>query len=336
MKLQDAIRKGLFLGKYITGKETREEHQELKSWTEAGSANKELFKKLTSHSEIATQLEQYDSVNTSRAWNKYQERIRQYKLEKSLFRWRIAAILFFIIGIGGLIGNAIIDTSFEDTPSNFTTVSTINGESSKITLPDQSTIWLNGGTSIQYSTDFSADNREISLDGEAYFQVAKNRKLPFVVDCDGLKVRVLGTSFNVSNYADDETISVVLEQGAVELSPELKSQKYDLKPGEKADYNRKTQDLTIRKVDTYQFTSWKKGLLIFKGETMREVVKKLERWYNVSIDVRNPEIYELIFTATILHEDVEEILELIRFSCSINYNIVLSQDPDTPIKITMY
>ncbi|WP_430973948.1 FecR family protein [Sunxiuqinia rutila] len=337
MKLRDAIKKGIFLGKYITGKDSREEELDLKNWVGEDTANKQLFDQLTSRSGIASQVEAYDNVNTPRAWNKYAERLRRYQLEKSLGRWRIAAILFFVIGIGGLVGNSVVDFIFKQTPENYTTITASNGQSSMITLPDQSTVWLNGGTTLTYNTAFFSQNREVRLDGEAFFQVTKQTAHPFVVQCNELNVRVLGTSFNVRSYAEDEMISVVLEEGAVELNTKKgNSRNYHLKPGEKADYSRIKKELSIHEVETSQYTSWKKGLLIFSDATMSEVVKKLERWYNVSIEVKNPQINNLLFNATILHEDIEDIMELIKFSCAINYDIVLSNDPDTPIQITMY
>ncbi|MGQ7870254.1 FecR family protein [Sunxiuqinia sp. sy24] len=337
MNLRDAIKKGTFLGKYITETESKDEELDLKTWVEGDYENRQLFDKLTNHSFIASQIEAYDKVDTPRAWNRYTEKIRRYKLEKSLAQWRIAAILFFIVGLGGFVGNAIVDFVYNEVPENYTTITASNGEHSKITLPDQSTVWLNGGTTIAYNNAFFSQNREIKLNGEAFFQVTKQSEHPFVVHCDDLKVRVLGTSFNVRNYAEDETVSVVLEKGAVELETNAgKFSTHQLSPGEKADYERNGKGLTIKKVETSQYTSWKKGLLIFSDATMSEVVKKLERWYNVSIEVKNPRINNLLFNATILHEDIEDIMELIKFSCAINYDIVLSNDPDTPIKITMY
>jgi ferric-dicitrate binding protein FerR (iron transport regulator) len=197
-------------------------------------------------------------------------------------------------------------------------------------------VWLNSGTKITYNTGFAKDNREINLTGQAFFQVTKNKKLPLKVFCNNLEVKVLGTRFDVSAYAEDHNISVVLESGKVELlNTKIKSFHYELTPGEMALYNQVSKQLTTYKVSTNEFTSWKEGILIFRDDPMSEVITKLKRKYDIDIEVKQPDVYKSVFTATIKNETLEEIFNSISFACSVKYQIIKGENIHTRTKIIL-
>ncbi|WP_423129369.1 FecR family protein [Gaoshiqia sp. Z1-71] len=219
---------------------------------------------------------------------------------------------------------------------DYTTAIAGYGQVSKIILPDSSVVWLNSGSQIKYNNNYARDNREIYLTGQAYFQVARNEAVPMRVFCDNLEIKVLGTRFDLSAYPEDENISLFLESGKVEMRDlALKSVCCELKPGEIAQYNKSTEDLSFPKVTADKFVSWKEGILIFRDDPMADVIPKLERRYDIEIKVSCPEIYQSIFTATIKNETLEEIFKSISFACSINYKILKGDSLDAKTKIIL-
>ena len=335
MKLPETIKLGSFIGKYLLGKETEEETGFIKSSLNENPGYHKIFQELKDKKQIGSAIEAFENFNKDLAWQRYMARVSALSFKKVLLRWQIAAIFFFIVGISGVVAFLNVETFNMETAGKLdTTVTTPPGQNSKIVLPDSSVVWLNSGTTLTYNNKFSIENREIKLEGQAFFEVERNEKIPLVVHCNDLEVRVLGTKFDVSAYPEDRDIRVVLESGKVELNQE-NNNSFDhiLRPGEKAEFNTYSKELAISKVDTYQYTSWKDGILIFKNDRMDEVLEKLKRWYNIDIEVKDPKVYELVFNATIVNESVEEIFDLIKYTCSVNYEIIHSKSPEIPEKI---
>ena len=182
-------------------------------------------------------------------------------------------------------------------------------------MPDGSLVWLNSGSKLSYPSNFKGQ-RSIQLEGEAYFDVIKSRK-PFIVSTAYGEIEVLGTSFNVKAYTDDD-FQTTLVAGAVNLRVGAGTS-ITLKPGEQAFVNENNR-LEIQTVETEIFTSWKDGKLIFYREPFEKVAKRMERWYNVKIEVDNDEIKNLWFTGTIEMETLSEVMELIRRSMPLEYS----------------
>jgi hypothetical protein len=155
-----------------------------------------------------------------------------------------------------------------------------HGKRSKLTLSDGSEMWLNAGTRVVYPTVFESDNRTIFVDGEIYLSVVPDKSRPFVVQTNYMNVNVLGTSFNVSAYKEDRNFSVVLVTGSV-VAKKAGQTDYKIVPGERLALDE--QSVRINKVNTYDYTSWKDGLLNFKSETMQTIAKRLSRYYGKAI-----------------------------------------------------
>jgi len=339
MNLFEAIKTGTLIGKYITGNESREEAAHLKEWLQEDTAHQRLFEQIKNEKEIGGVVAEFDARDNGSAWKRYLEQVAARSLQKALFRWKAAAVFFFVVGCAGILGYFSVKSdsgNLDYSGKRYTTVSTMLGQNSKIILPDSSVVWLNSGTTISYDAGFSLRNREIKLQGQAFFEVKRNENIPLYVDCQGIQVKVLGTRFDVSAYPGDPKIDVVLESGSVELGGDAcKSFHHVLKPGEKAEFNLKTEDFSIRPVRVYKYTSWKDGVLIFENTPMDEVLEKLERWYNIRIEVKNPSVYKLLFNATIINESVDEIFDLIRYTCAVHYKIIPSKDPEVPVKVIL-
>lgn len=339
MNLFEAIKAGTLIGKYITGKESREESGQLQGWLQEDPGHQKLFEQMSNEKKIVETITKFESHDKESAWKRYLEQVAARSLQRVLFRWKVAAVFFFLVGCAGVLAYLNVKSGLaplDFSGKRYTTVSTAAGQNSKIVLPDSSVVWLNSGTTLSYNTDFSLKNREIKLQGQAFFQIARNEKIPLYVSCNGIQVKVLGTRFDVSAYPEDPKIDVVLESGSVELLHEPdQSFDYLLKPGEKAEFDLKTKNVTISPVNVYKYTSWKDGILIFENTPMDEVLEKLERWYSIHIDVKDPKIYGLVFNATIINESVDEIFDLIRYTCSVNYQIIPSKKPEIPVKVIL-
>lgn len=198
----------------------------------------------------------------------------------------------------------------------YNTVIVPYGKRSQITLPDSSTIWLNSGSKLVYPVQFDKEKREVYLDGEAMFDVAPDKSHPFHVLTPQLEVKVLGTVFNLCAYSDDHTSSTVLESGSVELSYKGRSflgqSKEMMVPGMLAVYDPSTKTVAQTKVNTKHYTSWVDGYLVLEKNSLGSIVKKLSRYYNVSIELDNPQLAGKTFSGDLdLRNSASQVLELI-------------------------
>jgi len=237
---------------------------------------------------------------------------------------KYAAIFILILSIPSLYFYFKNENKPAQTANVFNTVVvTENSQRSKVILPDSSVVWLNAGTRVTYNSDFGQANRNVILVGQAFFQVTKNKNLPFIVTCKELKVKVLGTRFDVDAYPNNENINVALETGIVELlHAENDTFHYQLIPGELAQFNIYSKKVAVKKVNIDRVSAWTQGILYFNDSPMEEVLSKLERRFDIDIDVRNRKIYNSVFTGTIKNEPLEEIVKSIEYSCSVNLRIV--------------
>ncbi|WP_372933718.1 FecR family protein [Mariniphaga sediminis] len=256
---------------------------------------------------------------------------------KISYNLKYAAILFIVIGLP-VLWYLMNQTSSAEANKKLKYVSVVadNGQMSKIILPDSSLVLLNSGTTLSYNSSYAITNRDLILKGQAYLQVKKDSKNPLTVTCNDLKVKVLGTEFDISAYPEDDKIQVVLETGCIQLLRTADdSFKYKLKPGEMAQYDVKLKDVVIEKVNTADYTTWKEGSLIFNDVPMADVTKRLERRFNIEIVVKDKEVYQSVFNANFKNEDLTEILEYIQYTCPIKYT-VLKENNKTKRKIEFY
>ena len=165
------------------------------------------------------------------------------------------------------------------------------GNRSKVTLSDNTIVWLNAGSRLIYPSRFTGERREVLLFGEAYFEVAKNVEMPFVVKTTSIEVKVLGTEFNISAYPDDNVVQTVLKNGSISIRRNhgnIFEKELVLTPNQMALFDKTTQDSKIYTVDANDYIIWTKGLLSFDDLEMSRVLKSLERYYNIQIRYADP------------------------------------------------
>ena len=175
----------------------------------------------------------------------------------------------------------LIYNSQEGASTVYNTMSTPKAQKYNLQLADGTKVWLNASSSIKFPTAFSGKTREVSITGEAYFEVSSDKSKPFIVDVGGMQVEVLGTHFNINSYDDEEVIRTTLLEGSVVINQNMKSKK--LYPGQQATVN-SIGDINLEKnVNLSQVMSWKNGLFYFENSSLQEVMRELSRWYDVEV-----------------------------------------------------
>lgn len=200
---------------------------------------------------------------------------------------------------------------------------TARGDRTFIILEDDTKIWLNAESRLTYPRSFSGkDTREIQLEGEAFFDVTENKQKPFIVHTSDIRIKVLGTSFNVKSYRKDRTIETTLIQGKVTIESSLDSTKLTLLPNQQAVFEKETKKIFLEhKDEAVDFTSWRDGELVFDDRPLSDIVNELERWFNVTIEVEDRASLNCHFSAKVNNKTLEEVLELFKDAEGIDYKI---------------
>jgi len=219
-------------------------------------------------------------------------------------------------------GELIYDDQLDPQQSNIAvalnTLIVPRGGQYELNLPDGSKVWLNAASSIQFPARFTGSKREVTLQGEAYFEIAKNAKMPFTVKLDKMQVEVLGTHFNIMAYADEPVVKTTLLEGAVKLSSRNGQQL--LKPGQEGILSG-TNKFVVKTANIEQVMAWKNGQFIFNDEDLASISRKLSRWYDINItDLRKDK--NLTYTGAISKfKYVSEVLKMLELTGTMHYKI---------------
>jgi transmembrane sensor len=237
----------------------------------------------------------------------------QRKLIKSNLLLRIAAI--FVIGLVLSTIYFINKSTHEHYVAELQNISTPFGAKTNFKLPDGSSVWLNSGSSLSFISSFDK-TRIVNLKGEAYFEVAKNG-MPFHVMTQFGDVEAKGTSFNVNAFAN-ENFQTTLLTGMVVVTDNQTGKAVSLQPGQQA--RSIGNVLKVNSVETEIFSSWKDGKLIFRNENLPMVTRRLERWYNVKIELaKDKRLSEISYTGILEMESFSEVLQLLKVTAPIDY-----------------
>jgi len=195
----------------------------------------------------------------------------------------------------------------------------------KVSLPDGTVVWLNHNSKLKYPSVFSNKFRSVELAGEGYFEVVSNPATPFVVNADEIRAIARGTTFNMLAYPGEERIETSLLKGKVEIQSVDENNTQinfaEMKPSEMIIYDKKSKHIISSKITDERNYSWKDGKLIFKSEPLVNVTAKLERWFNVEIEINDQRLYELSFTATFVNENLSQVLEFLSIAAPVNYSV---------------
>ena len=203
----------------------------------------------------------------------------------------------------------------------YNTINVPYGGTYTVELCDGTKVYLNSGTTLEFPSRFDGKVRSVILKGEAYFDVARNVSKPFVVEVDEMKVKVLGTSFNVKSYVDEPGVYTTLVEGSVAILRDGQPEK-KIKPGEQAYYNKGVGTLSIAEVDVNEFTSWKDGLFYFKDIALEEILRIVSRWYDLEVFYMNQGAKSVIYGGKLpMYSSVEDVLRKFEISGDVRFEL---------------
>ncbi len=232
---------------------------------------------------------------------------------------KIAAILLvlvipFSIYFRNYVGNPdIID--------DLITKTTLQGQRSSIILSDGTKVYLNSNTQLTYPKTFSENKRQISLVGEAYFEVTKDPNRPFLIKTGNLITKVLGTTFNTKAFEEDSIISISLVEGKVKILDQANNDLDILEPSQEFVYKKSSNQYAKQAFDLDKVTAWKNNILIFDGERLEDISKILERWYGVKIIIKNNAIKKCKLKAKFENEPLINVLNTLKFAGDFEFKI---------------
>ena len=318
------------LMRYLEGNASDEDAYMVKQWFTNADSEQELFEKsLRFWDEISLKPDTKEYSGTH-ILDQIHHKIKieegvffnRNKKETGFINYliRIAAIMFIPVLIASLLFY-FQNKSSHDIVS-YSEIHAPYGTRTDFNLPDGSTGRLNGGSSLKFPTQFSRKVREVSLSGEAYFNVIPNPKKSFIVSTKNIDVKVFGTSFNVMAYADDNLTEVTLEKGKVEVFRKTNNTIKSigvLKPNELCRYNLLSDSSKILPANTAEKLSWLDGKLTFKYEPFDEVIHKINRWYNANILIMDKMLSTYVYYGTFKDETLDEVLKLLQLTAPIKY-----------------
>jgi transmembrane sensor len=203
------------------------------------------------------------------------------------------------------------------TASKMNILETPRGGEYRVVLSDGSVVMLNAGSRLSFPTGFRGRERHVTLQGEAFFEVAKNTEMPFIVDVDGNAIRVLGTKFNVSSYEEDQGITATLLEGSIRFT-DKNQQQIILKPNQQV--NSQAGKLTLAEVNAADYAAWTKGEFLFNDMPLATVMQKLARWYNVEVDATSLPNKNLYLKIT-RNASIEEVLKLLSLATDMQFRL---------------
>jgi ferric-dicitrate binding protein FerR (iron transport regulator) len=280
----------------LEGDYTAEEKRSVDNWLLEDEKNQTFFNKLK-ETPFSEDIEQSAGMAQERVYLQTQEKISKVLLRRKLRFWQYVAaasiiLLFVISGLSVWKTESLTLLSLESrSPAGSTT---------RLILSDGTSVELNAGSSLAYPSSFQGGNRTVSLTGEAYFEVAKDAKRPFIVETDGMKVEVLGTHFNVKSYADDDKLIATLMEGSIRVEPYFPDHSSGkpiiLKPNEQMVFDKITKEIKVSGVNADLYASWKNGECFFENEKFIDIAKNLGRQYGVRVSVVSPNLENQLYS----------------------------------------
>lgn len=313
---------------YIKGVSTDKEKRYVESLFSKGEHNDYLRGLLEKDWDILLRDTSSSEVNLSHLLDRIHHLIRKnetLKRKKPIRKFiriymRVAAILLLPVLIAGfLVFNYIGNhgKTKTDRPVLSMIIAPL-GSRVSFNLPDGSSGMLNSGSHLSYSLPFSS-NRKVILEGEAWFDISHDEKHPFEISTGNSTVRVMGTSFNISAYPSESYVEVVLQQGKVEFLDNNSDKKITMLPSERLVFQ--DGDINMSVTDPAKYYAWIQGKLVFRGDPMAEVARRLERWYNIKVELADKELEKYSFRATFEDDKLEEVLRLLSMTSPISYQI---------------
>ena len=339
----------------LTGQASQEELAEVRQWLAESANNRKLYDEYTGIWGISCAVGRNDDYQPDAAWTLLNRRMKTRKnYMQPTIPWKkvmLVAAMLAIVFLAGTSVTLFTGKATEQSPLMFTEYSSPYGSKSMVKLPDGSSVWLNAGSMLRYSSDFNVHNREVYLEGEGYFNVTRNEQTPFLVQTSTITVKVLGTAFNVKAYPEESVVETTVERGAVQLiDPCSSSQEMTLLLAQQkavvikeSQPEKKTEEVPLQEsnhggikpvsyipiadvevnsnIRTEIYTSWKDSRWIFESEKLSSLAVKLERRYNVHFVFDDDELKDNVFSGKLEDETLNQVLEALKLTAPILYKI---------------
>lgn len=314
------------INKYLSGEASEAEVQEVFKWINSDSESKKEFlqyKKIWA-------LTSTGATDVNNAWALFSQTLKNPpRKDLRITRyWIVAAGVLLVFGLGILMQYILSQHSKQQFSYKADTLIEVPlGQMSAVVLPDGTKVQLNSGTKLVYSPGFNSGERTVNLEGEAFFDVTKDTKHPFIIQTETLDFKVYGTTFNIQAYPDEKEINATLVEGSLGIMGKNGCELVRLVPGEHATYRDENKKMVVGRVTLDLYTSWKDGLVTFKNEKLKDIAQTLERWYNVEIIIKDAALGEEIYMGSILkNKPIDQILEVFALTSSLKYRIVPRAD----------
>lgn len=312
----------ILLEKFFCKKATTEEIKELNLWIATNNNHQEFDSfcekvwglNSTKQTDPNTRKEIWKNLNIT--IRNHDNKKRSFNLPDTLYRIAVGVLIPLCIGLFTYI---LIYRTPKNTSVPFEAVVDY-GQKANLTLPDGTKVWLNSGSKLKYDEAFNIKERTIYLDGEAYFEVAKNPKKKFTVSCNGLNVEAIGTVFNVKGYHSDTQVTASLINGSIKVYNKNKCTL--LHPNEALEYSKIENLFSKSKItDIREIDFWRRNILFFRSATLEEISKTLERAYGITIRFKSEDLKQVTFSGSIRNNSLTNVFHIISLTYPLSYNI---------------
>ncbi len=315
---------------YLSGQASEEEISQLEYWIKSSTQNHDYYLQVKNVWEVYGKPFNPSDISTKEALEKVLQ-LTDIKVQRPGFWFylqRVAAILFIPIMLGSFLWGRfshISKTAVAD-QEVYNEVFAAYGTRSTLLLADGSKVWLNSGSSLSYPIKFKDEKRIVKLKGEAYFEVHADVSRPFIVQAQSINVIATGTKFNVQAFSGRNETQISLIKGKVLVNKQNgennSSTIAELKPNQHLVYNTTSGKKELKDENVYRYVAWKDGKLIFRGEPLSEILKKISQIYNVEIETHGKSLQDFKYRATFQDESLDDILKLLKISAPIDYKEV--------------
>jgi transmembrane sensor len=315
--------------RYINGSADDNEKAEVESFFTDGENNFTLRQHLQKEWNSILADDAKSEIDLTHLLDRIHQGIRRIEFEKTQRPFRkfmrayskIAASFIFPIILGSLAVIYFMNKRYYTAINNETSVTIYAPLGSRVTfkLPDSTKGILNSGSRLCYSLPFT-EKRNLKLEGEAWFEVYHDEKHPFIVSAGSSKVKVVGTSFNLNSYPNDNFIELVLKEGKVTFFESSIGNQINMKPSERLVFQGGRIEKTI--VNPEKYIAWTEGKLMFRSDSIAEVARRIERWYNIKIEIADQELYKYSFRATFQDDKLEDVFKYLAMTSPISYKII--------------
>lgn len=309
---------------YLNGSLSKEDSLRVENWIESSEENKKLLEQLYFVNCLGRNAGIMEHADADASYKVFQQKLKTRNksraIKKAIYHFRrVAAMLTIPLLITSIYFYVSSVKESTSALNQYVEARSSMGMVSKVDLPDGSIVWLNSNSRLKFPLKFEEGKRLVELEGEGFFEVEHDEESPFIVKVDDeYSVRVVGTSFNVVALKNENIIETTLLEGIVDLYVN-DNKSVRLSPGDNSIFNKKDRTIDVSQVNAHNQMAWKDGILIFKSTSMIEVLRVLERNYNVKFDIQDPNLKRSTLTAKFERQQLHQILDFLSLASNIEF-----------------